>query len=355
MRSVFYLLLVSFLLCFTFDGYSQLNRKSIKKNNRRISHFKGKKYQFGKEKAYSSMGISLNAMNYYGDLAPRPSRLSTDISFTRPAIGMSFSHRFGPRYTIMANFMYGTLTGSDAESADQNDADNGRYRYYRNLSFRNRIKEFSTVAVFDLFENQATYISRVRWTPYAYAGVAVFHHNPQAIAPATDLNGNPLPEAGQYVDLRPLGTEGQYSELKETDVNYGLKPYKLIQLAIPFGLGMRFRLNEVMDFSVEIGFRYLFTDYVDDVSNNYVDLGVFGNNELARAMSYRSNEGDVAASANPKLVTARNGVTYNLIPGYGQEHKDNLRGNSGDRDIYTVTTFRLSYILGKTFHKAKFR
>jgi hypothetical protein len=334
------------------ESFGQMNRKAIKKNNRRISSFRGKKYHFGKEKIYNAIGFSLNALNYYGDLAPKPSRFSTDISFTRPALGFSFSHRFGPRYSLTANFMYGTLKGSDSESADQGDSANGVYRYQRNLSFRNRIKELSVTANFDLFQNQATYISRVKWTPYAYIGLAGFHHNPQAQAPATDLNGNPLPEAGQWVDLKPLGTEGQNGTLAATDVNSGIKPYKLVQIAIPFGLGARFRLNEVLDFSAELGFRYLFTDYIDDVSQHYVDLSVFDGNELARAMSYRTNEVVPPSSLVP--TQTRTG-TYNLLPGYGQEHPDNMRGNNNDRDVFMVTTFKLTYILGKTFHRAKFR
>jgi hypothetical protein len=354
MRRLFTFVLVCFLALTADEAFSQLNRKSIRKNNRRISHFKGKKFHFGKEKVYNALGVSLNALNYYGDLAPSPSRLSTDISFTRPGLGLTFQHRFGPRYTLIAGFMYGTLRGSDFESADKNDPSNGVYRYRRNLSFRNRIKELSVVAAFDLFENQATYISRVRWTPYAFIGGAVFHHNPQAIAPEFDINGNPLPEAGQWVDLQPLGTEGQHSELEKTDVNYGAKPYKLIQVAIPFGIGARFRLNEVMDFSAEISFRYLFTDYIDDVSKNYVDLGVL-DSELARALSYRTNEGNITPVDQRVPRIARNGVTYNLRDGYGQEEKYNYRGSSDDRDIYTVTTFKLTYILGKTFHRAKFR
>jgi hypothetical protein len=353
MRKVFYLFLAAMVLLGSNEAYSQLNRKAIKKNNRRISHFRGKKYHFSKEKRYNSIGVSLNAFNYYGDLAPRPNRLSTDISFTRPAIGLSFTHRFGPRYQLMAAFTYGTLRGDDQKSADQGDANNGVYRYQRNLSFRNRIKELSVVGAFDLFENQATYISRVKWTPYVFLGAAVFHHNPKAQVPDTDLNGNPLPNAGEWVALKPLGTEGQNGGLQEGDANYGIKPYKLIQVAIPFGLGARFRINEVMDFSAEIGFRYLFTDYIDDVSGNYVDLSVFGNDELAKALSYRSSEVVDASRLVP--TTDRNGNTYNLLPGYGQEHPDNLRGNSGDRDIYMVTSFRLTYILGKTFHRAKFR
>jgi hypothetical protein len=354
MRKLFTLVLVSFLMLTAYEAFSQLNRKNIKKNNRRISHFKGKKFHFGKEKVYNALGVTVNALNYYGDLAPSPSRFSTDISFTRPGLGFTFQHRFGPRYTLIAGFMYGTLRGSDSESADQGDLDNGVFRYRRNLSFRNRIKELSIVATFDLLDNQATYISRVPWTPYAFLGAAVFHHNPQAIAPEKDLSGNPLPEAGQWVDLRPLGTEGQHSDLLETDVNHGIKPYKLIQLAIPFGIGARFRLNEVMDFSAELGFRYLFTDYVDDVSKNYVDVGVF-DSELARALSYRSSEGEITPPALLTPTVARNGQTYNLLSGYGQEHRDNYRGNPKDRDIYMVTTFKLTYILGKTFHRAKFR
>jgi len=336
------------------EASAQLNRKSIKKNNKRISSYRGKKSSFGKEKRYNAVGLSLNAVNYYGDLAPRPQRVSTDISFTRPGLGLSFTHRFGPRYSLKGEFMYATLKGSDAESADSGDLNNGIYRYQRNLSFRNRIKELSVVAILDLFENQSTYISRVNWTPYAFLGIAAFHHNPQAQAPATDLNGNPLPQAGQWVDLRPLGTEGQNATLSDTDVNAGIKPYSSFQVAIPFGVGARFRLNEVMDLSADIAFRYTFTDYLDDVSQNYVDLGVFGNDELARAMSYRTNE--LGPPSNPQTyVSAINGQTYTVQAGYGSEFRDNMRGSKSDRDIYMVTSIRLSIILGATFHKAKFR
>jgi hypothetical protein len=332
---------------------AQMNRNTLKKNNKRISSYRGKKEWFSKEKRYNTLGITLNALNYYGDLAPRPSRFSTDISFTQPAVGISFGHRFGPRYLLTGSFMYGTLKGADSESANAGDIGNGLYRYQRNLSFRNRIKELSVVASFDLFSNTATYISRVKWTPYAFIGVAGFLHNPQALAPATDLNGNPLPEAGQWINLQSLGTEGQKAQLEPGDANSGIKPYKKLQVAIPFGLGVRFRLNEVLDLSAELGFRYLFTDYIDDVSQNYVDLGVFGNNELAKAMSYRSNE-----IVNPSLLTptqTRNGQTYDLLSGYGQEYVDNKRGSKDDKDTYMVTSIKLSYILGKNFHRAKFR
>lgn len=357
MRKLLFGVVCMFLaMGFSQNAFAQFNRKEIKKNNKRIANFRGKKAGFGKNKIYNALGFSVSALNYYGDIAPQPQRVSTDISFTRPALGLSFTHRFGPRYSLQAQFMYGTLKGADTESADLADQDNGKFRYYRNLSFRNRIKELSVVAYFDLFENDATYISRVKWTPYVYVGVAGFLHNPQAQAPASGLNGEALGVSeGEWVDLRPLGTEGQYSTLDPTDANVDIKAYSKLQVAIPFGLGARFRLNEVMDLWADIGFRYTFTDYLDDVSENYVDLGVFGTNNLARAMSYRSNE--LPASELPPLqsYTARNGQVYSTISGYGQEYPDNVRGSKSDRDIYMVTSIRLTYIMGATFHKAKFR
>jgi hypothetical protein len=338
---------------FTQQAEAQLNRRTIKKNNKRMASFKGKKFGF-KNKAYSAFGFSLNALNYYGDLSPKPQTVSTDISFTKPALGLTFMHRFGPRYTLLTEFMYGALRGSDTESADFNDPENGRYRYQRNLSFRNRIKELTVVAYFDLFDNTGRYISRVKWTPYAYAGVTGFMHNPQALAPSTDLQGNALPEAGQWVDLRPLGTEGQYATLESTDANSGIKPYSKVQFAIPIGLGARFRLNDVMDLWAEVGFRYTFTDYLDDVSRNYVDLGVL-DSPLAKAMSYRSNELPSDQVPAKQSYIGRDGQSYNTIPGYGYEHFSNNRGSKSDNDIYMVTSLRLTYIIGATLHRAKFR
>lgn len=348
--------LVCGIMCCAFDGEAQFNRKNIKKNNKRIASYRGKKQHFGKEKIYNAIGISLNATNYYGDLAPKPEKLSTDISFTRPGIGLSFSHRFGPRYTLLAQFMYATLRGSDKDSADPaNKEYNGRY--LRNLEFKNDIKELSVVGVFDLFENPSTYISRVKWTPYVYGGVAGFISTPKAKAPETDLQGAPLDEAGKWVKLRPLGTEGQHAQLDPDDTNHGIKPYSAFQFAIPVGVGIRFRINEVFDVWADVGIRYTFTDYLDDVSRNYVDLDKL-DSPLAQAMSYRTNELPVGSGPGERpAATVPSGTSGILtVPGYGSEGTgDNIRGSSNDKDLYMVTSIRVTYILGATFHKAKFR
>ncbi len=355
MRMLLVALSVFFLgLCYAPDSIGQFNRKSIKKNNKRIASYTGKK-RFGKDHVYSGVGFSLNALNYYLDLSPLPSKFSTDISFTKPGIGISFFHRFGPRYTLVGQFMYGTLKGSDGESAKKSSSDVLNFRKERNLSFRNHIKEISVTAYFDLFENEGTYISRVKWTPYAFVGVAVFLHNPQAQAPTTYLDGTADPNAGQWVNLQPLGTEGQHSTLQPGDANYGIKPYSLLQVAIPFGFGARFRMTEVLDLWADIGFRYTFTDYLDDVSKNYVDLGVF-KDPLAQAMSYRSSELPVDSNFGYSSYTStRDGKTYTTVNGYGSEYPTNNRGSKKYNDIYMVTSVKVTYILGATFHRAKFR
>ena len=348
-------------------AYGQIKSRQVRKNNKRISNFRGKKRGFGKDRRYHYFGVTLNALNYFGDLAPLEKFSSTDISFTRPGFGLFWGHRFGPRYSLRANFTYGTLRGDDFESADPNDV-NARFRYVRNLHFRNRIKELSVVAVFDLFKNESSYISRVQFTPYAYGGVALFHHNPQAFVPVEAQAAN-IPEAGTWVDLEPLGTEGQYSVLDPTDANAGIKPYKKWQFAIPVGLGVRYRLNQVIDLSVEGGMRFTFTDYLDDVSRNYVDPSVLGS-DLAVLMSDLSRQntasvsGDLRDLDNPFIqeiynrrydYVGKDGVTYDRIRGFGFESPKNVRGNRKENDLYFVTTVKVAFIIGASFRKAKFR
>jgi len=298
--------------------------------------------KFGANKNYASVGFSINALNYYGDLSPTPKKISTDISLTKPGAGITYTYRMASRLSLQGGFMYGNISGSDIKSADKTDTDNGIFRFNRDLSFRNRIKELSLVVVIDYYENQSFYIDRAGFTPYVFFGIAVFHHNPQAQVPGTDLQGKVFANAGEWVDLNQLGTEGQLVALTEGDANYGIKPYKLTQPAIPFGIGIRARLNNQLDVSTEFSFRYLFTDYIDDVSRNYLDLGTFGNNELAKALSYRTNE---IATPNYQYTSERDGKTYSVLAGYGHEYKDNVRGNRGDKDFYTVFTLRFSYII----------
>ncbi len=358
-------LFLTLLLAFTVSvGFAQLNSKQIKRNNKARSNFKGGKNSFTSQKKYFYIGAGLNSMNYFGDIAPKSRIFSTKISATRPGAVIFAGYRLGPRYTLQASLSYGRLFSDDNITANPT-GENSNYRYKRNLHFKNDIIELAVVGIFDLFKNQGSYLSRINLTPYALIGIAGFHHNPKAIAPTSNVHtGNAIPEGGQWVKLQPLGTEGQHAALEPTDANFGIKPYSLWQVSIPFGLGVRYRLGDALDISLDITFRYLFFDYIDDISRNYVDLGTL-DGDLAKAMSDRSMEPTGAKSGtdrtqhisgwNTTNYTGRDGNSYNVVNGFGSESLANNRGGASDNDIYYVTSIKISYILGSSFRRAKFR
>src|SRR5690606_7893182 len=108
------------------------------------------------------------------------------------------------------------------------------------------------------FKNKSLYL-------YAYTGAGVLYFNPKA-------NYN-----GSWVALQPLGTEGQV-------VADTLKKYSRITATIPMGAGLRVLITKRINIGIEVSFRKVFSDYLDDVSGDYY------NNDLIRAVS-----GDMAA------------------------------------------------------------
>jgi len=288
-----------------------------------------------KRRRYFTAGVNVNAMNYFGDIVPEADFTSLRMRSTRPNIGISYSYKMYPRFSLRGNLSWGRITGDDAKSASRNEADN-LPRFKRNLSFRNDIKELSATAVFDLYENRGSFTRRPDFTPYAFAGLAIFHHNPKAY-----YDGGAMP-AGWYA-LQPLGTEGQYVEGQ----GYPSKYHK-VQIAIPFGVGFRYKLNRDWDLGFELAWRKTFTDYLDDVSSFYADKAELASSpggQTAVILSDRSAETDYPA------ITDAYG--YEHLPGYGV--KGEQRGDTTDKDWYIITGVHLTYILPTRLRGPKFR
>ncbi|WP_114782216.1 DUF6089 family protein [Botryobacter ruber] len=311
--------------------------------------------RFTRRQKYNSVGVSVNASNYFGDITPQPDFTSLASNATRPSVGINFTRRLHPRVSGRVGFMWARIAGDDAKSASQNEAENfGRYR--RNLSFRNDVKELSAVAIVDLFENRRSPRLRPDFVPYAFAGVALLHHNPKAYYENGD-HGRAVGGIADEFDiptgwyaLQPLGTEGQY-----TNADGAPDPYKRVQIAIPFGLGVRYKLGRFWDLSLEVGWRKTFTDYLDDVSTAYVNkdairTGGGANPTAAALLSDRSGEGPFV---NEYRVTP-NGAPYYSIPGYGTP-ENQTRGHRTDDDWYITTGLTLSYILNNAPRRPKFR
>jgi len=232
--------------------------------------------------------------NYIGDLQ---SKVYTTQQ-SHGAFGAGIQYDLTNHFSLLTNINYGQVGASDAysEKADHRA---------RNLSFDTKILEWNVLAEYNLLD-----LNEHHFTPYAFAGVAVFHFNPWAY----DTLGN-------KVYLQPLSTEGeglpQYPDRK---------PYHLTQLAIPFGGGIKLRITDNIVIAYEIGLRKLFTDYLDDVSKTYVDEAALlaAKGPLAVEMAYRGNE-------------LKNGTPY---PPNGT-----IRGHSNTKDWYYMSGIRVSIAL----------
>jgi hypothetical protein len=207
------------------------------------------------------VGVFLGTSNYQGDLTERHLTLRE----TRPAFGALYRYYFSPRLNFKANFNYGWIAGDDENYADIPD------RWRRNLHFRSHIAELAANVELNILPFVAG-SQKFRWTPYIYVGIAGYNFKPQAEF------------KGEWVDLQPLGTEGQLLDPEED-------PYPLTQIAIPYGVGIKLNISGLWNIGLEFGQRKLFTDYLDDVSTRYPDLDkLAAQNSTARALSERGNE-----------------------------------------------------------------
>ncbi|MCC9136398.1 DUF6089 family protein [Pontibacter silvestris] len=304
--------------------------------------------RFTERSRYASIGVNIGAMNYLGDIVPAPHFTSFRAKSTRPSIGVTYTYRLYPRVSVRGGFQWGRIMGDDVLSASVDEAENAD-RFRRNLSFRNDIKELSAVAVIDLFENRRTYSRRPSFVPYGFVGLSVFHHNPKAyyengsrgLAAEDDI------PTGWYA-LQPLGTEGQYVE----NGNYP-DPYKRVQIAIPFGLGFRFRIDRLWDLGLEVGWRKTFTDYLDDASTGYAwkqdILNGGGDNPKAAAIL-----SDRSAASGFNTVADPSGTPYDIVPGYGSP-ANTMRGDRTDDDWLINVNLSINYIIIPNTRRPKFR
>ncbi len=313
---------------------------------------------------YWTVGVQANLFNYFGDLNPINQRVSTELSFTRPNFAIEVTRKVGAFVHLRAALAYGRLKGDDFIAADPNKLESFP-RYTRNLHFRNDILELSVVGIFEFFPSRGRFYRRQYFTPYLMGGIAFFYHNPKARVPDNYTGSDASP--GDWVALRPLSTEGQ-GLVRQTGPNAGVAypdKYSLFQPAIPLGAGVRWRIGDRFDLSLEIGFRLTFFDYIDDVGGTYPYIEDLPEG-VARALFERSAE-PVAASAeqnrdlariesfygpattlygsvvDPQRVNFTDG-SFNRFSGFGLDG-DQRGDKQGENDMYVVTGFRLNYIL----------
>lgn len=360
------------------DADAQRRRKNKygykkSKSSKKFSKYSGGKVGYsgvGNPK-YSTIGFSINATNYFGDLSPDPSKFSTNYRFVPDGFGLTYSKVMHPGIFGRVGFNYGNIKSDDFETKGTGEGDpSADGRYGRNYHFKNSIYELSLGFEIDLIPSNSGARGRFPVNPYLYIGVAGFYHAPKAKAPQAtvdvDNDGtlDAVDQAGNKIDVSP----GSWVDLQS--LSTGNDSYSKFQFSIPLGLGVKIRLPGNFDLNFEVGFRYLFTDYIDDVGGAYKDLDDFGSNYLARAMSERGAEA-IAANANqPRDASIYNTGSITVVYDYTNDptwtgsgtytHGDNyvVGGNRGgsSKDFLVTTQIRLVYILDKKgVSKGKFR
>jgi hypothetical protein len=201
-------------------------------------------------------GVFIGGSYYTGDLNP-----GKHFFLAKPAGGIFY--RFTPnyRYAFRGGLNLGSVMGDDSQSEDPDQR-------RRNLNFKSRINELHVLAEFNFLEYRISN-DKYRATFFIFAGVNVFNFRPMGNA-----------GGATWVSLRELRTEGQ------------AKKYRLYQVGIPFGAGIKLNVAKKVGIGLEWGPRKTFTDWIDDVSGVYPDPSKNPpNGALGAAMSNRSTDG----------------------------------------------------------------
>jgi hypothetical protein len=240
-------------------------------------------------------GASMGSMNCMTDLGGKPGKgkpFFKDINWncTRPSAGIFAGLLY--RYTIGLRLeaTFGNVQAADS-LLKKNIAD-AVHRYERNLHFKSRIRELSLVVEFhplSLLSDPYEFSTRI--SPYLLAGLGLFSFNPKAFY------------QGKWISLPPLRTEGQgFPDFP------GRLPYKTTQLNFPAGCGLKYELSALFNARLELVYRFLLTDYLDDVSQRYIDPDLFyhyhdpAKATLAAALADRRRPGSTSSArrGNPK-------------------------------------------------------
>ncbi len=218
------------------------------------------------------------------------------FDYVMPCGGLVIRKNIDRRIVLKGEFIAGAVRANDSRNSDDT------IKFNRNLHFRSSIYELSGQIEFNFLPYE-TGNPLYPFTPFIFAGVSLFKFNPEAEA-----------TNGEWVELQPLGTEGQ-----GTTSFQERKKYALTQLSIPMGGGFKISINKTFNIILEYGIRKTFTDYLDDVSTTYTGGNLIDMSPLAIEMSDKSLNGPQAQNFQ--------------------------RGNSKDNDWYSFAGITLSFKL----------
>lgn len=279
---------------------------------------------FGSDKIKAEAGINFGPTFFLGDLGGHAGKGTTfikDVNFplTKLMKGAFISiypkEWLGIRIAAQYTYVEGRDDIINTKGVDE------LWRKQRNLDFKSDMWEaYTAIEIFPtmLFRKYDDYEPRIK--PYGFIGVGVFHFDPQGSL--TDANGTKT-----WYKLHPLKTEGEGMPQYPNS-----KPYSLTQLNIPLGGGIKIALKGRINMAFELLYRKTFTDYIDDVSTNYIDPNDF-------YLNLSAADAAIASKIADKTV----GI---LTPGLNRYPPGTQRGNVNNKDAYFSFLIKLGLRLG---------
>lgn len=183
------------------------------------------------------VGLNVGAAGYMGDLNQK-----NPVDFSGIAFGAYVKRNFDAYWGLGIHYNYGKIKDDDAYSSNANFRE-------RNINFSTPLHELSLQVDFNLLDYFAGGGTK-NFTPYIFTGVAGVLFNPKAVY------------QDQEYELKYYHTENV--------------SYKNYAISIPYGVGIKYRISEKLSLFSQLGYRTAFTDYLDDVGDNYPQTAVYG-------------------------------------------------------------------------------
>lgn len=257
-----------------------------------------------------------------------------DFKATRYCISAFYRYNVNKWFAVRANLMYGMLKADDKNTDGVPPGPDGPtdswYRVRRNLNFETHMLEFQAMTEINLkkYIHDEASGSKDRWAPYIGGGLGFFWFNSYTR------------DGGGKIKLRPLGTEGQL--IRNATNNYP-KPYKNFNFDLIAMVGIKYNVTEKFSMALEGWYHQTFTDYLDDVSGNYInpnDIALLS--PEAQSLQNRANDGNYPQNSFNFVEGQKNTTTGALIPnGVGQQ-----RGDKKDNDQFLHIQLTFSFSLG---------
>jgi len=281
-------------------------------------------FLFGGEKTKIEAGLHFGPSFFLGDLGGHRGKGTNDLKDLNLNLTKMMKGVF---ITVYPNSWMGLRLAADVTYLEGRDdiinttGINELWRKQRNLDFKTTVFEaYGALEIFPtmFFYRNSEFEPRLR--PYVLGGLGIFHFNPKGSL--ADANGNKT-----WYNLQPLRTEGEgMAEYPDS------KPYKLTQLNIPVGGGIKYFFSDRMNFSIEVLYRKTFTDYIDDVSKKYIDA-----KDYVKYLS--AQDATLAAKLSDKTIPI-------IFPGMTRWPKGTQRGDMKNADAYFSVLAKVGIRLG---------